>query len=313
MQYLRTLGLVLIAACTPEVNEGVVSVSALALSEDRSILPAPSPPDAGAFAPVPDPIPTLLFHNLSDSCDPADIYCTTRENFYSIVLMLKSAGYQTISSRQYADFRTLNWTGLPSKPVLITFDDGHVAAYRAADDILRTTCTRATMFVITGNVDNPAYMNWSEIKAANASGHWDIELHGHNSHVKVNDHPWLAWRFEGESYDAWKARAEDDIWTGIKLLHANLPNYAQRLYAVPYGNYGQLNTNDPAIPVELSWFFNQRFGAWFTQADSAPDFGLTTPRAKERKRYTVKNTATADTVYAWLVYRAQARARTPSL
>ena len=81
--------------------------------------------------------------------------------------MLQQAGFHTISAAQYARFPGGSAKDLPSRPILITFDDGQLDSYRYADPILRQFGFRATMFVITDPVDrgNPFYLRWDEFRA----------------------------------------------------------------------------------------------------------------------------------------------------
>ena len=45
-------------------------------------------------------------------------------------------------------------TGLPAKPVLLTFDDGRLDSYRGADAPLQRMGMHAAMFVITGRIES---------------------------------------------------------------------------------------------------------------------------------------------------------------
>jgi hypothetical protein len=304
-------------AASPEEDDSACQLGTQQQSlVSRAVLPAPpAPPDEATFAPLPHPVPVLLFHDICPERCAGGTYGMTRAELYRTLRMLRSAGYTSVSTADYVRFLRSDWEGLPSQPILITFDDSRLDSYVGADDILRTTGDKATMFAITGNVADPKHMNWSELSAAQASGRWDIQLHGHDSHVKIDGHPFMAYRLPGETFEGWQARTEGDIWKGLAALKANVPGFVQLVYALPFGDYGQWDTNDPRIPVELRSFFAKRFAAWFVQPSASPDFSVTVsdPFAKERLRYTVRDTTTADTVYAWLNERARRRAKTPSL
>lgn len=306
----------------------------------RDILPAPgttlTDADKAKFVQLPHAVPVLLFHQICPvTCVDADTYGMTQAEFQRTMLMLKHAGYTTISSAEYVRFLRNEWAGLPSSPIYVTFDDGRLDAYRGADDVLRATGTKATMFVITGQAEaqNPFYMSWSEIAAAQASGRWDIQLHGGQGHSRIParvdangavvELPFYAnRRYDPVAYpngdhleplDAWRTRAQQDVLKGLSLLKQKVPGFTQLTFAVPFGDYGQQGTsNDPAIAGELRAWFGLRFAAWFTQPSDNPDFNVTSQPTKERPRYTIKNTTTADSVYAWLNAREMRRARTPS-
>jgi hypothetical protein len=317
------------------------SKKTMAAPAPRDIIPAPGTPvltdaDKAKFVQLPHAVPVLLFHQICPTaCVDADTYGMTQAEFQRTMLMLKNAGYTTISSAEYVRFLRNEWAGLPSSPIYVTFDDGRLDAYRGADDVLRATGTKATMFVITGQAEaqNPFYMSWSEIAAAQASGRWDIQLHGGQGHsriparVDVNGNvvelPYYAnRRYDPVAYpngdhleplDAWRTRAQQDVLKALALLKQKVPGFTQLTFAVPFGDYGQQGTsNDPAIAAENRAWFGLRFAAWFTQPSDNPDFNVTSQPTKERPRYTIKNTTTADSVYAWLNTREIRRARTPS-
>lgn len=299
--------------------------SALSATASREILPSPgvglSDAELAQFVVLPEPVPSLLFHGICETtCATGDVYGMTRAELERTMLMLNAAGYTTISSAEYARYMRSDWANLPARPIYVTFDDSRLDSYRGADDILRTTGTKATMFAITGRAEakDPVHMSWAELAAAQASGRWDIQLHGHESHSRIDIgggvmKPYVANRLPGESFEQWKARAEGDILKGLALLKAKVPGFVQLTYALPFGDYGQNETNDPAIPVELRAWLGLRFVAWFTQPSGQPDFTLINQPTKERPRYTIRNTTRAEDVYAYLINRQKRRARTPSL
>ncbi len=315
---------------------------------DGARAPLPAPPmvlsaaDRARFRPLParpGAVPVLLFHGICPaSCSPEDIYGVSQLEFARMMMMLESAGFTPLSIADYDAHMRGAEVRLPIKPILVTFDDGRLDAYRGADAVLAALGARATQFVITafpqGNA--PSFMSWSEIAAAQASGRWDIQLHADAGHVRirVEDTPAggpvygpfysnlaydpVTWP-EGahlEPFDSWKARAEGDISRGVSLLSARVPGYRPIAFALPYGDYGQYASNDPRIAPELRGFLKERFGCWFTQPSSNPDFS-TPSKTHELWRYTIKSTSTADTLYDWLRARSsqatgQAPAQTPA-
>lgn len=305
----------------------------------RGVLPAPSlalsAVDEQRFVRPVHAVPVLLFHQICPvECAPNDIYGMTQAELQRTLLMLKASGYATISSAEYVRYLNGDWSGLPATPIYVTFDDGRLDAYRGADDVLRVTGTKATMFVITAHAEsnNPAYMSWSEITAADASGRWDIQLHAHAGHSRMPtrldrgvlvEAPFFANRrydpvtyVEGdhlEPKEVWRARVEVDITTGLSLLKEHIPNFQPYTFAVPFGDYGQKASNDPELEGELRSLFGSTFAAWFTQPSANPDFNVTSTPSREQPRFTIRNTTTADSVYTWLRAREASRARTPSL
>ena len=89
---------------------------------------------------------------------------------------LASNGYTSISlDTMYAIFN--HQATAPSKPIVITFDDGYIDFYANAFPILQKYGLHATSFVITGFVGQPAYLSWDNIKQMKNSGLITFEAH----------------------------------------------------------------------------------------------------------------------------------------
>jgi len=296
-----------------------------AVSPERRPLPAPalvqSDDDRASFVTVrarPNAIPVLLFHGIcAEQCSDDDIYSLPRAELARMFLMLRSAGYTTISAADYSRFLHGDSAGLPARPVLVTFDDGRLDAYRLGDSLLQALDMQAVMYVITANAETAGrFVGWPEMKAAAASGRWSIQLHADGGHVKIPAdrtaelRPAYAVRrydaalaTEGhlETHDAWRERTEGDLARGEALLRAELPGHYRPIsFAVPFGNYGQLWSNDTTIARELRDALDARFEVWFTQPTSNPDFTSPDGGTHERYRYTVLRSTTASKLYRWL-------------
>src|SRR5207253_7977146 len=73
---------------------------------------------------------------------------------------------------------------LPSRPVILTFDDGYEDFYTAAYPILEEYRFKATSFVITGKVGWGGYLTWDQMRKMQASGLVQFESHTVN-HVQL--------------------------------------------------------------------------------------------------------------------------------
>ncbi len=89
-------------------------------------------------------IPILSYHKV-DNTAPTEYWLTTH-NFDSQIAALKAYGYKTVSLEDV--YKYIGGTGsLPSKPVVITFDDGYQNFYTKAYPILNQYGFKATNFV----------------------------------------------------------------------------------------------------------------------------------------------------------------------
>jgi hypothetical protein len=163
-----------------------------AVAEDRGRLSLPVPSidltrASGQFLPLPeyrDAVPVLQYHGISKG-DARDPYSVSQTLFTQQMAVLYGAGFHTISAAQFSRFLAGDSNGLPSRPILITFDDGRLDSYRGADQVFARYRFRATMFVIAGFTDNRFYSNWNELAKMAKSGRWDIQLHSGMGHSLV--------------------------------------------------------------------------------------------------------------------------------
>ena len=96
----------------------------------------------------------LMYHKVDDP--PAGV--RTRGNFVSPAAFaqqmdaLVSWGYTPVTFDQWLDFRAGNSTALPSKPFIVTFDDGYTCFDQHAWPVLRERKIGATVFLVAGQI-----------------------------------------------------------------------------------------------------------------------------------------------------------------
>jgi peptidoglycan/xylan/chitin deacetylase (PgdA/CDA1 family) len=207
--------------------------------------------------------------------DPADAaYGIARADFRKQMALLRAAGYHTITLEQFRRFRAGLDAALPPRPLLLTFDDGLAGSLAGADATLRELGWTAVMFIDVGAVEasTPGYAGWERLRAAQRSGRWDLQLHAGGGHHNIaNDArgtlgPFYANRLGGrERLRDWWRRVRRDIEWGEARLRDEVPGYRRMAFAPPYGNFGQLATNDRRIPERLGGWLRRRFGLVFVQ------------------------------------------------
>jgi hypothetical protein len=223
-------------------------------------------------------IPVLLYHGIGDRSDfdsAADaLYGVTQPNFAKQMALLHAAGYDAISLEQFRAYLAGQPVALPARPVLLTFDDSLANSFDGADAVLRQLGWTAVMFVDVGSVDKGEdhYASWDQIAAAQRSGRWDMQLHAGRGHhnipydAKGTMGPFYANRvMASESLGGWEHRVVSDLEWGQSKLRAHVPSYRALSFAPPYGNFGQLATDDPGIPGRLGAILRQRYGIVFVQ------------------------------------------------
>jgi peptidoglycan/xylan/chitin deacetylase (PgdA/CDA1 family) len=267
-------GLAVVLASRGEAEEPRHAATAALTEEDRALW-GTAPSDPGE-------IPVLLYHGIDERegfANAADAYYgITPANFAKQMALLRHAGYTAITLEQFARFRSGEPVTLPEHPILITFDDARRDAWRNADPVLAKLGWPATLFVDVGAVSagNHEYASWSEIAEMQRSGRWSVQLHAGRGHHSIrygtgerDVGPFYAYRDadDGETLDGWQRRVVADLEWGSEALRRHVPGYRPLAFAPPYGSYGQLDTNDPAIPTLLRHELSARFPLIFTQAD----------------------------------------------
>lgn len=136
-------------------------------------------------------LPVLMYHNINDKYDSRNTNVEmSASEFKNQMTALKEEGYTTIFFDEYLNY-ILGKSELPSKPILVTFDDGYLNNYTVAFPILKELGMKATIFVITGRmgVDGVVtypHFTWEQAKMMYDSGMIDIQSHTHFHSELVN-------------------------------------------------------------------------------------------------------------------------------
>jgi peptidoglycan/xylan/chitin deacetylase (PgdA/CDA1 family) len=320
---LLPLSIVPIVALAPALAESHDSFKRLWLNREAVATPAIAltPAQRKAFAPLPTfrgAVPVLTYHGISDQADSE--YTVTPQAFAEQMSMLKQAGFHTVSAEQYARFPGGSAKNLPSRPILVTFDDGQLDSFRYADPILHRLGFRATMFVITEPVDrkNPFYLRWDEFRKLRDSGRWDLQLHAGAMHKMVRidakgtagaayaNRIWQNGRLE--PFAAYQRRVTADLDMGMRRMRAELGEVRADVFAYPFSADGSWQTNDKRIPAFLDQALHARFGEVFNDGHPRQP-----PRTAQRNltRKEINTSTSAADLYRWLAIdpRTPAQAR----
>ena len=119
-------------------------------------------------------IPILMYHHIRDFSDPTDQIginlSVSPARFASELDLIVSKGYTTINFKDLESGRAL-----PSKPIILTFDDGYLNFFANAYPELAKRKMTAVSYIITGKVGGD-YMATSQIKDISEAG---IEIGSH--------------------------------------------------------------------------------------------------------------------------------------
>jgi len=145
-----------------------------------------APTDMLAPGPAAINVPILTYHYIRVNPDRYDrmgfALSVTPADFAAQMDWLAQNGYHPITTEDlYAYLQGAR--GLPSKPVILTFDDGYADFFTTALPILMGHDFRAEEYVVSSFVGQPGYMNAAQVREADRSG---IEIGSHTvSHANL--------------------------------------------------------------------------------------------------------------------------------
>ncbi|MBR5430632.1 MAG: polysaccharide deacetylase family protein [Firmicutes bacterium] len=200
-----------------------------------------SPAVDASLIPAGRAVPVLMYHAVSDDTWGLEGLFLSPAEMADQLRFLTENGYDPIF------FSDLTHLEDYDRPVLLTFDDGYQDNYSELLPLLRQYQVKATVFVITGNVDyNPNFLTGAQVRELADSGLVEIQSHTVN-------HRELASLTEEQQ------RAE--LW-GSQLALARLTGRLPYVISYPAGKY-----NDATLalaPACYDFGVKSRGGLWLT-------------------------------------------------
>jgi biofilm PGA synthesis lipoprotein PgaB len=249
---------------------GVAQQVSVALPQRSPALPVPAYRDG---------VLVLCYHDLTTR--PHNEYTVAPRAFAAQMAALKQAGFHTIDAEDFARFEAGEEVRLPSRPLLITFDDGAKGTWVYADRVLARLGFQATVFLITGDVGHhqPYYLDWPEVEAMRETGRWSFGSHTAEGHGLVaadnsgdtgpflTNRLWLPHEDRLETLGEYRVRVSADLDRSIEEVVAHgLPRPS--LFAFPFSAVSE-PTNDPIIGPLLLRLLSTRFSALLDNTTSA--------------------------------------------
>ncbi|MFN8386578.1 MAG: polysaccharide deacetylase family protein [Anaerolineales bacterium] len=162
-------------------------------------------------------IPILLYHHIGYSLTDSEYYVSPDE-FANQMNYLFMHGYRTITVEQLTQAIYFG-AQLPSRPVLLTFDDGSETVYTEALPVMQTYGFTGTAYIVYNYIGSTRYMDKNQIRALYDAG-WEIGSHG-ISHLDLTTRP---------------GKQEDEVVSSRRRLESYL-GVPIRSFAYPFGVY----------------------------------------------------------------------------
>jgi peptidoglycan/xylan/chitin deacetylase (PgdA/CDA1 family) len=142
-------------------------------------------------------VPIVCYHQIRDwkptDSKGAKDYIVQIVAFKEHIKMLADSGYHTILPDQLYNYLTKG-TPLPSKPIMLTFDDTDEDQFTIANPTLKKYGFKAVYFVMTVSIGRPHYMTADMVKKLSDEGNvigshtWDhhrVDKYTHNGVLKI--------------------------------------------------------------------------------------------------------------------------------
>jgi peptidoglycan/xylan/chitin deacetylase (PgdA/CDA1 family) len=144
-------------------------------------------------------VPVLCYHQIRDwrptDSKNAKDYIMPIATFKEHIKMLADSGYHTILPDQLYDYLTKG-TALPSKPIMLTFDDTDLDQFTIAMPELKKYGFKGVYFIMTVSLGRPHYMSKEQVKQLSDAGNvigshtWDHHMtskYKHDPNPKKDD------------------------------------------------------------------------------------------------------------------------------
>jgi peptidoglycan/xylan/chitin deacetylase (PgdA/CDA1 family) len=138
-----------------------------------ALIPPPGAPARSVSVPV------LTYHRVVDAGAVGQLDLKVDPAVFAAEMdALVARGFHTISQAQLFD-ALYRGSALPSKPVIVSFDDGYVDDVRTILPVLRRHHMVGWFFVITGRMHEPGFLTAAQIRELDRAG---MDIGDHTAH-----------------------------------------------------------------------------------------------------------------------------------
>lgn len=170
------LGAIMLYSCTnsnsaANLSSGGKKATTAAAGAAPTTASNPSGPIADAATIMGRPqVPVLCYHHIIDAPKATREYDVTVAQFKAQMKILADSGYHTVSPDQLYDYLTYG-KALPSRPVMLTYDDTDVEQFAVAKPEMDKYNFKGVYFIMTISIGRPRYMSKEQIKQLSDEGH----------------------------------------------------------------------------------------------------------------------------------------------
>lgn len=188
-------------------------------------------------------LPIIMYHHiLKDEARHGD-FIISPDDLEKDLKYIKKEGFTTITTKDLIEYKEKG-TPLPEKPIMLTFDDGHLSYQEYVVPLLKKYNMKAIVSVVgsytndyTKNPDKSvsyAYLSWDDIKKLSQSNHTEIANHTYDMH-KFAERKGCA-KIKGESSEHYKKIFSEDL-AKMQNLIADYTKTPAVCFTYPFGCY----------------------------------------------------------------------------
>jgi len=167
----------------------------------------------------------FIYHRFADPRYPSTN--VTAEIFAAQLDVLARGDYVVLPLGKVVDLLAAKET-LPEKCVVLTVDDAFSSFAETGLPLLEKHGFPVTLFVNTGSVGRPGYLDWDQLRELEKRG-VEIASHGYG-------HLHMAAPLAGETADDWALKVRSDLAQAQADFQREL-GYRPDIFAYPYGEY----------------------------------------------------------------------------
>lgn len=207
-------------------------------------------------------IPIIMYHGITKSADEESEYFISQFRFENDLKWYKQNGYTTVLPSQLIDY-VENGRKLPTKPIMLSFDDGYANNYAYAFPLLEKYNMKAVISLIGVDSDiasddiyrvpENCNLSWGEVSIMAKSGLIEFGNHTYDLH-HIKDGRKGADKKTGETSADYRKLLADDLSLNNSKIKA-FTGVSPLMFAWPYGAYPQdENTDDilKSVGIKMS-------------------------------------------------------------
>jgi peptidoglycan/xylan/chitin deacetylase (PgdA/CDA1 family) len=173
-------------------------------------------------------VPIILYHRIDTSPINSQYYVPP-EKFDEEMKLLHDWGYTTITTELL--IKAINeGADLPPRPILITFDDGHLNNYTTAFPIMQKYGFTGVLYIVANYMGADQYMNVDQIKEMASAG-WEVGSHSVNHIDLTSLEP------ERQRYEVVESRAILEVKLGVPVLTIAYPFGVSNSSVIDYAHF----------------------------------------------------------------------------